>query len=57
MSSYRHSEGGAGHHSAMILQKLPAHHFCDHGGGCGELVVDGSDGGGDVSADKQIRGF
>ena len=57
MRSYRHSEGGAGHHSAMILQKLPAHHFCDHGGGCGELVVDGSDGGGDVSADKQIRGF
>ena len=40
MRSYRHSESGASHHSAMVLQKLPAHHYCDQDDGFSELVVE-----------------
>ena len=40
MRSYRHSESGASHHSAMVLQKLPAHHYCDQDDGFNELVVE-----------------
>ena len=38
MRSYRHSESGASHHSAMVFQKLPAHHYCDQDDGFSELV-------------------
>ena len=46
--SYRHRESGTGHHSAVILQKLPAHRYCIGGGG--GLVLVGGGGGCDAFA-------
>ena len=46
--TYRHRESGTGHHSAVILQKLPAHRYCIGGGG--GLVLVGGGGGCDAFA-------